>query len=910
MKANLKILILEDNQNDADLLLRELKRSGINFISEIVQTREEFENALQNFSPDIILADYSLPSFDGLTAFNIKQNISPDIPFIIVSGVIGEENAVELIRNGVTDFAQKDKLFVLIPKINRALKEAKEKKEKRIADEELVFQNEEKEKLAAELIIANKKLALQNEESEEQFEAIFNDAPMGIAIIDSLTGNIFNVNPKFAKIAGRTIAEMVNIDWTGITHPDDIQLELNKMAQLLAGEINGFRMEKRYIHPDGSFVWINMTISKILYHNKSHPRHLCMIEDITERIKAQNEIFKEKNLSDSIINSLPGIFYLFNMEGKFLRWNKNFETESKYSAKEIREMHPLDFFDENEKELVSRKIKNVFISGKENVQANFLLKTKEKIPYYFTGIALSYEGSPCLLGVGIDFSELKKTQQALAENENHLRVILQATPECIKLVGINGELEEMNPAGLAMIEADSFEQIIGKSLLDVIDKPYRKAFSQLTQNVFKGKSGKLEFEITGLKGTHCTMETHAVPLKDAEGKILSLLGITRDITEHKKTEKEILRAIERYDMIAKATSDTIWDWDITSDKIFYNEGLVNMFGYEKTNIEDIPAWWKSKIHPDDLQIVLEAVAAAYKKQSYNLQLEYRFRCADESFKYIYDRAFVIYDEHKKPCRMIGAMQDVSQLKENEISLNELNNNLQKQAKELSISNEELEQFAYMVSHDLQEPLRMVTSFLTQLNRKYGDVIDDKGKKYIFFAVDGAKRMRKIILDLLEFSRVGRTEDIQKKLDLNEIIDEIKILFRKKIEEKSAIIQVGQLPVINAHKAPILQVFQNLISNAFKYSREDIPAQIHITAKELKNHWQFGVADNGIGISEEYFDKIFVIFQRLHNKDEYSGTGIGLAVTKKIIESQNGKIWVESEEGKGSIFYFTIKKTDK
>ncbi len=178
MTANLKILVVEDNQNDADLLHRELKKSGLSFISETVQTREEFEHALQNFNPDIILSDYSLPAFDAVTAFRIKQNKFPHIPFIIVSGIIGEENAVELIKNGVTDYALKDKLFTLAPKINRALKDTEEKKGKKInaeklkiqaaelisANKELVFQNEEKEKRAADLIILSDALKDQKEE--------------------------------------------------------------------------------------------------------------------------------------------------------------------------------------------------------------------------------------------------------------------------------------------------------------------------------------------------------------------------------------------------------------------------------------------------------------------------------------------------------------------------------------------------------------------------------------------------------------------------------------------------------------------------------------------------------------------------------------------------------------------------
>lgn len=233
--------------------------------------------------------------------------------------------------------------------------------------------------------------------------------------------------------------------------------------------------------------------------------------------------------------------------------------------------------------------------------------------------------------------------------------------------------------------------------------------------------------------------------------------------------------------------------------------------------------------------------------------------------------------------------------------------LEKSLNLLEQKNGDLEQFAYTASHDLQEPLRMITGFLSQLEKKYANALDDKAKQYINFAVDGAQRMRDVILDLLEFSRAGRTADSLEEVDLNELVQDVEILFRKQIEEKKAVLYAHDLPVIVLQKPPLRQVFQNLISNALKYARNGEPPRIRITSTETATHWHFSIADNGIGIAREYFDRIFLIFQRLHPKNEYGGTGIGLALCKKIVESLHGNIWLESEVGKGSIFHFSLPK---
>lgn len=253
------------------------------------------------------------------------------------------------------------------------------------------------------------------------------------------------------------------------------------------------------------------------------------------------------------------------------------------------------------------------------------------------------------------------------------------------------------------------------------------------------------------------------------------------------------------------------------------------------------------------------------------------------------------------------IKDITERKQNEEALMQLNLRLKKRAEELVASNAELEQFAYIASHDLQEPLRMITSFLTQLERKYKDQLDDKAHQYINFAVDGAVRMRRIILDLLEYSRAGRQTVEYEEIDMNNLMNDVLQLNKAVIEEKNAVIETDNLPKILGSRIPLQQVLHNLVGNALKYQKPNENPQIKISTEDKNDYWQFAVSDNGIGIEDKYFDKIFIIFQRLHNRNDYSGSGIGLAICKKIIQNHKGDIWIESEVGKGSTFYFTINK---
>jgi light-regulated signal transduction histidine kinase (bacteriophytochrome) len=240
------------------------------------------------------------------------------------------------------------------------------------------------------------------------------------------------------------------------------------------------------------------------------------------------------------------------------------------------------------------------------------------------------------------------------------------------------------------------------------------------------------------------------------------------------------------------------------------------------------------------------------------------------------------------------------------SLQERDLKLEERTAELERSNEELEQFAYIASHDLQEPLRMIASYTQLLAKRYKDKLDSDANEFINYAVDGANRMQTLINDLLKYSRVGTKGEEFTHVDLNSVMDMVKANLKGALEENNAEIKYSKLPTVMADNSQMIQLFQNLIGNAVKFRKKDTRPIVEISAKKEGSFVKFMVKDNGIGIDNKYLDRIFIIFQRLHTKDEFPGTGIGLAICKKIVERHGGEIHVESEEGTGATFVFTLQ----
>ena len=458
------------------------------------------------------------------------------------------------------------------------------------------------------------------------------------------------------------------------------------------------------------------------------------------------------------------------------------------------------------------------------------------------------------------------------------------------------------------------------------------AWSAMEENNAKSNaaSGSDSQEVNEILSKHGFIASTAYPVSQASGDAWGVLEIFYKegqqeqigqtdlalqmtnflsiLLESKLAQENIWLSNQRYDLISRATNDIIWEWDVEKGLLVKaNTGLSDFFGIEIGKEQILFNAWKQLLHPDDYNRVIKKRNDSLRNKS-NQYWEDEFRMQGHSgkYNYFYHKAFIVRSTEGKPIRLFGATQNITRRKEDEALLLELNKQLKQRADELAASNVELERFAYVASHDMQEPLRMITSFLQLFRKKYQEKIDDTAEQYLHFVMDGADRMKRLITDLLEYSRIGSNKGVAESIDINQLMKEVQEVFVNRIAECEATIVCKDLPVIMGNKTQLFQLFQNLVGNALKYIGKEKPIVI-VSGQEEDNHFLFSVQDNGIGIKPMFFDKIFVLFQRLHHKHQYSGTGIGLSVCKKIVEKHGGKIWVTSEPDKGSTFYFTISK---
>ncbi|MBI4056393.1 MAG: PAS domain S-box protein [Elusimicrobia bacterium] len=465
-------------------------------------------------------------------------------------------------------------------------------------------------------------------------------------------------------------------------------------------------------------------------------------------------------------------------------------------------------------------------------------------------------------------------------------------------------LEMINPT-FARIHGYTVKELLGKPILDIFAPECREEAATAIR--LSHQEGHYIFESKNIRkdGSVFPVQMDVTTVKDEKGRVLYHVAHVQDITLRKQAEKIIIESEKRFVQLIESLPVAVFVVDADGKPYYANRASLALLGKginPKVGLEGLSQIYQSyvagtdqlypvdrtpiaralrgetcvvddvEIHQGDKNILLEVAASPILDSTGNIQY------AVMAFKDITERKLA---EEERALRLAESAR----------------------AEELARSNTELEQFAYIAAHDLQEPLRMISAYTQLLAKRYTGKLDKDADEFISYASGGAKRMSLLLRGLLAYARIGTQNKKLESTDCSVVLEQTLANLKIAIEKSNVRVTHDPLPMVMADSLQLAQLFQNLISNAIKFSGKD--PRIHISAERTGTHWTFSVKDNGIGMEVQYTDRIFSIFQRLHTEDEYPGIGIGLAVCKKIVERHHGKIWVESEPGKGSTFFFTL-----
>ena len=443
-------------------------------------------------------------------------------------------------------------------------------------------------------------------------------------------------------------------------------------------------------------------------------------------------------------------------------------------------------------------------------------------------------------------------------------------------------------------------KFIGSNMLDWLPEKTSKILRNNIKKVAETKA-ELTYEVdfidpTGLTHFYANRMTPLIKHNEVYGITI----VTHEITELRNIKKQL----ERSQTVASLSFDSleigVWDWDIKKRKIHWDDTSYKIYGWDKADFDNsFESVLRDIIHPDDLEkFMYDSNYAIENKVAH--QGEFRFiRRNDKQVRWANFKSKLFVNEDNEVVRFLGVSWDVTEYKEREET--------RQKGIELERRNNELKEFAYLASHDLKAPLRTLQSYSELLFSRYKDKLDQKANMYLQFINEASVELDNQIRELLNYSLVGQHKD-KDLVDCNILVDKILAKLSFGIKESETNVVVETLPKVYAYATDISLLFQNLISNAVKFQSKSRKPALNITAQQIGDFWEFEIRDNGIGIDEKHLTKIFSIFERLHTKEEFEGTGIGLAHCRKIVEFHEGKIWAESKLGIGSSFFFTIKNT--
>jgi PAS domain S-box-containing protein len=772
--------------------------------------------------------------------------------------------------------------------------------------------------------------------SEERLRFALRAANQGLYDLNLQTGEAI-VSPEYATMLGYdpTTFQETNAQWLARLHPDDFARVEATYRAYVQGEVPEYAVEFRQQTQSGEWKWI-LSLGKIVaWDEVGNPlRMLGTHTDITDRKQAEVErlqaeqVRTELTLLEQILDIILAGYWDWDLPNHQEYLSPGFKRMFGY------EDHELPNSPESWQRLIfAEDLPGVMACFDRHVQSRGEVPFENEVRYRHkngstvwvicSGQVIEWDdaGNPIrMIGCHINITDLKRAEDILRTSEERLQLALEGSGDGLwdwnisthevylspRWLSILGYGTEELPGTVAtwqrLIHPDDVDHVTTTLQAHLQDSSIPYAFEYRMQH----RSGEWRWIANYGK----------VVARAVSGQPLRMVGIHRDITARKQAEAAIKESEARFRYLADYAPVLIWMSGQDRLCFHFNKSWLEFTG--RTLEQEFGNGWAAGVHPDDLQFSLDTYINAFDAHQ-PFEMEYRLKRFDGEYRWLLDTGIPRFDAEGTFLGYIGSCMDISDRKQVEVQLQQAN-------EELRRSNQELEQFAYIASHDLQEPLRAISGYTQLLSQEYAEVLTEStAQEYMNFIVDGTQRMRSLIQGLLAYSRAGSRALVLNRIDLHDVVKEACMNLQVTIAENQAMIQTDPLPTLSIDATQMVQVFQNLIGNAIKFRREE-PPQIYIRAiyqpttparspgaltHFLKTPcWLFSVQDNGIGIKSQYLERIFDIFRRLHSQRKFPGTGIGLALCKKSVERHGGIIWAESEIGVGTTFYFTLPLSTK
>lgn len=774
--------------------------------------------------------------------------------------------------------------------------------------------------------ITERKVAQQKlQETASLLQTVFDSAPNGIAVMQPVYGEKGKVE-DFAILLfnAYTLNWIGNTDYKGKRYGD--LFPMVKQTGILerfieVAETGVSASFESWYAGEGMKHWFRFMAVK------QDQLLVVTTEDITEQKNAEESIKQSEERSRTMIDQAPVATCLFI--GRELKiemandimiryWGKGASVIGKPLAEALPELKGQPFLQQLNEIFTTRKAVEVKEALAELIT--------DGVPgtYYF-----DYSYKPLfnekgevygIMDMAADVTEQVVARKKLEESESRFRSMADASPMMIWTLDAEGNSVYYNKTATDFTGHTEQEIKDGRTWQTAIHPDDVEFAAGVVGNAVQNRQPyQMECRMKRADSEWRWLLSHGVPRLGKNNQLLGYVGSSVDITEHKKSQQELQTALEQVRLSKEAAELGTFDMDLEKGTMHWDDRCRILFGISHHAPVTYEKDFAGGLHPDDRERVLKLIDRLFIKSisDGDYDVEYRTVGAEDGIiRWVRAKGKVYFNEQKKPIRFIGSVLDITEkvtaiqriealVEERTKELAQANETLQKTNKELQRSNQNLEEFAHAASHDLKEPVRKIHFFTNQLKEQLSTQLQESQARAFSRIESATERMGNLIDDLLLYSHVSQRPHETEAVDLNQKVQRVLEDLELDIEEKKAVFQVDKLPTIRGYRRQLQQLFQNLISNALKYSKNDIPPRIDITAKSFtengKLYHLIEVKDNGIGFQPEYADKIFQMFTRLHGKAEYSGTGVGLSIVKKVVENHNGFIAVESAVGIGSVF---------